>query len=99
MKTRLVYNDKCKKFHTKPNQNQTKSIMQFTWIIFERNVMNVGPQPKPNLFCYELILINSIILELWKFIHLKKNLKMEVLKVKFEIWDFKNYLKMTFKKN
>ena len=64
MKTRLVYNDKCKKFHTKPNQNQTKSIMQFTWIIFERNVMNVGSPPKPNLFCYELILINSNILEL-----------------------------------
>ena len=51
--------------------------------------MNIGPPLKPNLFFYEWILINSIILELWKFIHLKKKLKMEVLKVKFEIWDFK----------
>ena len=69
MKTRLVYNDKCKKSYIKPNQNQTKSIAHFTWIIFERNVMNIGPPPKPNLFCYELILINSNILKLWKLIH------------------------------
>ena len=66
------------KTHTKPYQNQTKSIAQFTWIIFERNVMNVRLPPKPTLFCYELIIINSIILELWKLIHflyLKKNIK------------------------
>ena len=39
--------------------------------------MNVGPPPKPNLFCYELILINSIILELWKIIHFYIEKKIE----------------------
>ena len=49
--------------------------------------MNVGPPPKPNLFYYELILINSNIFGIMKtysFLYLK-NLKMGVLKIKFEI--------------
>ena len=63
--------------------------------------MNVGPPPKPNLFCYELIIINSNIFGIMKtysFLYLKI-LKMGVLKIKFEIleiliwiiiwkWDF-----------
>ena len=87
MKTRLVYNDKCKKSHTKANQNQTKSSAQLTWIIFERNVVNVGPPPKPNLFL-QWINYHKFhhfgIMKTYSFLYLKI-LKIGVLKIKFEL--------------
>ena len=86
MKTRLVYNDKCKKSHTKPNQNQTKSSAQLE--LFSKEMLwMLSPHQKSIYFCYGLILINSIILELWKLIHfyILKKMKMGVLKIKFEI--------------
>ena len=36
-----------KKSHSKPNQNQTKWRAQLE-LFFKKNVMNVGPPPKPN---------------------------------------------------
>ena len=87
MKTRSVYNDKCKKNLT---QNQIK-IDHIVYLNYFRKINYECQAPTPNLFCYEFILINSIILELWRLIHFYiffKNWKMGVLKIKIEIWNF-----------
>ena len=100
MKIRLVYNDKCKKSLIQ-NQIKIKQNGEHNLNYFQKNVMNVGPLPKPNLF---LLRINSHnfhhfgIMKTYSFLY-KKNLKIGILKIKFEISEVWNFIlkKMSLK--
>ena len=64
---------------------RSNNIHEVWQLTIKRKNSCVGLPPKANLFYYELILINSIILELWKFIHLyiyKRKKRKKYLKIK-----------------